>query len=139
MDYGINYSEFSDLINKLEVMGADVNKIAERVLDAGCEPAKRAFARSLPYDTKTRRRTYPHARDTVNISNTKTARKSKNKYRLIEAKTKKIGADGKSVPYLYYLEHTGKPWINKAYRNAQSAASEPMKQALLEEIEKHIK
>lgn len=142
---GFDLSEFNELIGQLESLGANMNQVAERVLDAGSEPARQAFEKNVPFDeiTPEDRRHYEHARNTVKVSKTKTAKKTKNRYRLIEAKTAKRDAQGKLVPYLYYVEYgsiqaPAKPWVEKAYRDARSAASEPMKQALVKEIERHL-
>lgn len=134
---GFNISEFTDMIKQLEQLGADVNQVAERVLDAGSEPARQKFQKNLPKDTG-------QARKNVVVSKTKTAR-NKNKYRLIGSETKKIDPEtGKEVPYLYIVEYghvraPAHPFIEKAYRAAQAAASEPMKSALVKEIENHLR
>lgn len=144
-EYGFDLSEFNELIDQLVQFGADMDQVAEKVLDAGSEPARRAFEKNVPFDEDTpeNKRTYEHARNTVAVTKTKIARKSKNKYRLIEAKTTKRDAQGKLVPYLYYVEYgstqaPAKPWIEKAYRDAQAAASEPMAKALVDEIERYL-
>lgn len=140
---GINFDEFNELITQLEQFGADLDQVAERVLDAGSEPARRAFQKNVPYDESNKDPNHKHARDNVVVSKTRTARRTRNKYRLIEAKTQKRDKNGKLVPYLYYVEYgsvnaPAKPWIEKAYRDAQAAASEPMRQALIQEIERHL-
>jgi hypothetical protein len=116
------------------------------VLDAGSEPARQAYAESIPYDADTPegKRTYPHARDTVKVSKTRIAKTTKNRHRLIEANTKKVDASGKTIPYLYYVEYGSTqapphPWIEKAYRKAQAAAAEPMKEALVKEFDEHVR
>lgn len=135
---GIDFSQFDELIGKVEQLGADMDAVAERVLDAGCGPAMEAFKRNVPYDTVTppHRRKHEHARDHVTVSRT---RKSKygNKYRT-------IGANGEEFVYLFYLENgtstmPAKPFRERAYRDARAAASEPMRQALIKEIENHLR
>ena len=142
---GFDISEFDQMIKSLEKMGANTNQIAEVVLDAGCAPAVEAFTPNVPFDNKTpeEKHTYEHARNTVTVSKTRIARKTKNRYRLIEAKTTKKDADGNIVPYLYFRENgsttaPAKPWIEKAYRAAQAAAVEPMKEAFNREFDKYM-
>lgn len=132
---GIDYSEFNELITELEKFGADIDQVAERVLDAGSEPARQAFAKNVPYDKSNRDNL--HARDYIVVSKTRTARGTKNKYRL-------IGALDRRFEYLYYVEYgTTKapphPFIERAYRDAQAAASEPMRQALLQEFDRYVR
>jgi hypothetical protein len=88
---GFNLSEFDELINQLEQFGADMNQVAEHVLDAGSEPARQAFEKVVPFDEDTPqdKRTHEHARNTVSVTRTRTAKKTKNRYRLVEAKTTK--------------------------------------------------
>lgn len=144
---GFDFSEFTQMINQLEGLGADMNKVAEHVLDAGSEPARAAFAENVPYDSKTPEsmHSYKHAKDNVVVSKTRTARKSKNKYRLIDAKTNKTDPKtGEAIPYLYYREYgttknPAKPWVDKAYTAAQAAASTPMENALIQEIDNHLR
>lgn len=131
---GFNFDELTELITRLEKLGADMDQVAERVLDAGSEPARQAFAKNVPYDKNNKDN--EHARDNVVVSKTRIARKSKNKYRL-------IGALDRKFEYLYYVEYgTSKapphPFVEKAYRDAQAAAIEPMKQALIQEIDRHL-
>jgi len=131
---GFNFDELSELITQLEKLGADMDQVAERVLDAGSEPARQAFLKNVPYDKSNKDN--EHARDNIVVSKTRTARKSKNKYRL-------VGALNRKFEYLYYVEYgTSKapphPFIEKAYRDAQAAAIEPMKQALIQEIDRHL-
>lgn len=130
---GFDISEFSKMIEQLESMGADTNKIAERVLDAGSEPAKQAFIKNVPFDFEKEKE---HARDNVTVSKTKTAKKTKNKYRL-------VGALSQKFKYLYYVENgtsraPAHPFIEKAYRDAREAATEPMKNAFNEEFKKYM-
>ena len=134
---GINFDEFTELITQLEQFGADLDQVAERVLDAGSEPARRAFQKNVPYDESNKDPDHEHARDNIVVSRTRTARKTKNKYRL-------IGALDRRFEYLYYVEYgTTKapphPFIEKAYRDAQAAASEPMRQALLREFDRYVR
>ena len=131
---GFNFDELSELITQLEKLGADMDQVAERVLDAGSEPARQAFLKNVPYDKSNKDN--EHARDNIVVSKTRTARKSKNKYRI-------VGALNRKFEYLYYVEYgTSKapphPFIEKAYRDAQAAAIEPMKQALIQEIDRHL-
>jgi HK97 gp10 family phage protein len=142
---GFELSEFDKMISQLERNGADTKQIAETVLNAGSIPAVEAFTPNVPFDDETpqERHPYEHARNTVTVSKTKTAKKTRNRYRLIEAKTTKKDADGKVVPYLYFRENgssksPAKPWIEKAYRAAQAAAVEPMKEAFNQEFDKHM-
>lgn len=133
---GFNFDELTELITQLEKLGADMDQVAEKVLDAGSEPARKAFQRNVPYDKNNKDPNHKHARDNVVVSKTRTARKSKNKYRL-------IGALDRRYEYLYYVEYgttqaPPHPFIEKAYRDAQAAAIEPMKQALIQEIDRHL-
>lgn len=95
MGNGFDFSELTELIKQIESMGADMDKIAEHVLDAGSEPARKAFQNNVPYDTTTPegQRRHPHARDNVIVYRTQHAKRSGNKYRLIGAD------DGKTVKY----------------------------------------
>lgn len=134
----IDYSQFDELVKDVERLGADMDKIAETVLDAGSEPTRQAYAKKIPYDTTTpsNKRKHGHARDNLKVSRTKRSR-SGGKYRLVEATDKEFN-------YLWYLEKgtsriNERKFIQKAYDAAKKAAQEPMKQALLKEIEKHIK
>jgi HK97 gp10 family phage protein len=135
---GFDISQFNDLIKQMESLGADTNKIAEKVLNAGSEPARRAFQNNVPVDTKTpeEKRRHPHAKDNVKVTKTRKSRRG-NKYRV-------IGAEGDTFIYLWYLENGTikmpvKPFLEKAERAARAAASSPMEQALLQEIENHLK
>ncbi len=130
---GFDISEFNQMIAQFESMGADKNKIAERVLDAGSEPARQSFMKNTPRSEDEKE----HAQDNVVVSKTRTARKTKNRYRL-------IGALDRRFEYLFYVENgtssaPAKPFIEKAYREAQAAAIEPMKQAFYEEFEKYMR
>jgi len=168
---GFDFSQFTETIKQLERLGADMSKVANRVLDAGSEPARQAFVNNVLFDTTTPegRRQHEHARDHVVVSKTKTASRSKNKYRIIGAddgksatfsrqrqaqkegsnrRKRSIGssktAEGNTFDYLYMAENgttraPAHPFIDKAYRAAQTAASEPMKQALLQEIDNHLR
>ena len=133
---GFNFDELSELITQLEKLGADMDQVAERVLDAGSEPARQAFLKHVPYDKSNKDPNHEHARDNIVVSKTRTSRKTKNKYRL-------IGALDRRFEYLYYVEYgttqaPPHPFIEKAYRDAQAAAIEPMKQALIQEIDRHL-
>ncbi len=130
---GFDFSDFSGLIDKIEQMGADKDSIAEHVLDAGCEPARQAFIRNMPPNSL---KDKPHARNNVTITKTRKS-KSGGRYRL-------VGAHDKKFIYLYYVENgtTKAPphhFLEKAYRAAQYAAKEPMENALIGEIENHLK
>lgn len=135
---GFDISEFVETIKQLEQLGADANQIAERVLDAGSEPAKQEFQKNIPKDSG-------HAQENVVVSKTKTAKSTKSRYRVIGSKTKKVDPKtGEDVPYLYYVEygHTrapAHPFKEKAYRAASTAAKEPMEEALVKEIENHLR
>lgn len=144
--YGFDLTELEETIRQLESVGANMNSIAETVLEAGSEPAMEAFKKNVPFDKDTpeERHNYEHAQNTVKVSKTKIAKRTKNRYRLIEAKTTKKGADGKLIPYLYYREYgttrdPAEPFIEKAYREAQAAAAEPMRQAFIKEYEKYMR
>jgi HK97 gp10 family phage protein len=131
---GFDLSQLSETIKQLEQLGADMNAVSERVLDAGSEPARRAFINNMPPNSK---KDKPHARNNVIVSKTRTARKSKSRYRV-------IGALDPEFKYLYYVENghvraTEHPFVEKAYRAAQAAASDPMEKVLLQEIENHLK
>lgn len=134
--YGFNFDEFKDLINNVELLGVDTDEITEIVLDAGSEPARLAFQKNLPFDTR-------HAQESVVVSKTKKSKRG-SKYRLIDSKTKKKDPKtGEKVPYLYYVEYghvraPAHPFLEKANRDAQAAASEPMREAFVQEIEKHL-
>ena len=133
---GFDYSEFAELITRLEQLGANMDQVAERVLDAGSEPARKAFQKNVPYDKKNKDSNHKHARDNIVVSRTRIARKTKNKYRL-------IGALDRRFEYLYYVEYgttqaPPHPFIQRAYFNARAAAREPMRQALIQEIERHL-
>lgn len=130
---GFDLSEFGEMISQLEQVCEDIDLIAEQVLNAGSEPAKQAFIKNMPPNSKKEK---DHARDNVVISKTRIARKSKNRYRL-------IGALDSKFEYLYYVENgttkaLAKPFIEKANREAQSAASGPMKEAFNREFEKRM-
>ena len=129
---GFDLSEFTEMLSQLEQLGEDIDIIAEQVLNAGSEPARQAFIKNTPLSDEEKE----HARDNIVVSKTRTARKSKNKYRL-------IGALDRKFEYLYYVENgtvraPAKPFIEKAYREAQAAASEPMRQAFIQEFEKRM-
>jgi len=163
---GFDFSEFSELITQLEQLGADMDLVAEKVLDAGSEPARLAFQKCVPYDFKTpeSQRKHEHARDHIVVSPTRVARRSKNKYRLISTddgtyakfkrrkrrSSRKRRTPGESsvqtdstYSYLYFVEYgtvqaPARPFLEKAYREAQAAASEPMRQALIREVERYL-
>jgi HK97 gp10 family phage protein len=131
--YGFDTTEFNEMIEQLEKMGADVNSITETVLDAGSESTKQAFIKNMPPNSK---KDKEHARDNVEVSKTKTARKSKNKYRV-------IGALNRKFEYLYYVENgTSKapahPFIEKAYREAKDTTTELMVDAFNKEFDKYM-
>ena len=130
---GFDISDLTTLIDEIERLGADINKISEIVLDAGSEAARQAFIKNMPPNSN---KDELHARDNVTVTKTRKSKKG-NKYRL-------IGAHDEKFVYLYFVENgTTKAiphhFIEKAYRAAQYAASEPMKQALIQEIENHLK
>lgn len=147
MKIGFDFSQFTQLIKQVEELGADRDEVAEHVLDAGSEPARQTFADNIPFDegTPESRHPYKHAKDTVTVSGTRIAKRSRNKFRLIEPKTNKVDPKtGKLVPYLYYREYgstkaSAKPWHEKASKAARDAAIEPMKKALVDEIEKRLR
>jgi len=153
---GFEFSEFTGLIEQLEQLGADMDQVAERVLDAGSEPARLAFQKNVPRSKKNKE----HAQDNVMVSKTRES-KYGNKYRVIGAAGKKVDmkrtrvtSKGKvqhytekyadQFSYLYFVEHgttraPARPFLEKAYRDAQAAANEPMKNALVQEIENHLR
>ncbi len=153
-----DFSQFTDLISQVERLGADLDKVAENVLDAGSEPARKAFADNLPYDTKTPqdKRQHRHARDHVKVSKSSKSRWG-NKYRLIGATSSKgnsisalkrirkgDNSSGDEFEYLSYVEYghskaPSHPFLQKAHNAAKAAASEPMREALLREIENHLR
>ncbi|NTV91185.1 MAG: (2Fe-2S) ferredoxin domain-containing protein, partial [Clostridiales bacterium] len=153
---GFDYSEFSSLINQLEDLGADMDVIAERVLDAGSEPARRAFQRHMPKSKLDKE----HARDNVVVSETRKGRYG-SRYIVIGAvggisgkrvtlkRTKKYkgkirhytDTNADQFSYLYLVENghvraPAHPFTERGYRAAQAAASGPMKKALLQELDK---
>lgn len=130
---GFDLSELEETIRQLERMGANMNAIAEEVLEAGSEPARQAFIKNTPLSEEEKE----HAKDNVIVSKTRTAKKTKNRYRL-------IGALDRKFEYLYYVENgtvraPAKPFIEKAYREARAAAAEPMRQAFIKEYEKYMR
>lgn len=138
MSNGFDFSEFTDLIKQLEQLGADSKQVAERVLNAGSEPAKQAFINNTPFDetTEESKRTHEHARNSITVSKTKSSKRG-SKYRI-------VGADNEKFKYLFFVENgtikiPAKPFRDKAYREARAAASEPMEQALIQEINNHLR
>ena len=77
MDNGFDITQLDDCIRQLEEMGADTDKITEKVLNAGSEPARRAFQVNIPVDNRTpeEKRRHPHAKDNVKVSKTKKSKK----------------------------------------------------------------
>lgn len=151
---GFDFSEFSQLIDKIEAMGLDEDEVSEAVLEAGSEPARQAFERNVPRSKLDKE----HAQDNVKVSKTRTSRKSKNKYRLIGAsgesevsfKRKKRNSSGSytekndQFTYLYFVEYgttyaPPHPFIEKAYRDAHAAAADPMSEALAQKIEEKLR
>ncbi len=131
--YGFDLTELEETIRQLERVGANMPVIAEIVLDAGSEPARQAFMKNVPESDIDKE----HAKDNVIVSKTRTAKRTKNRYRL-------IGALDEKFKYLYYVENgtvraLAKPFIEKAYREAQAAAAEPMKQAFIKEYERYMR
>jgi HK97 gp10 family phage protein len=138
MGNGFDITEFNELIKQIESLGADTEQIAEKVLNAGSEPARRVFQIHVPVDRTTpeEKRRHPHAKNNIIVSKTKKSKKG-SKYRV-------IGAEDKTFVYLWYLEKGtitihGKQFLEKAERAARAVASEPMERALLQEIENHLK
>jgi HK97 gp10 family phage protein len=162
---GFDFSQFTELITQVEKLGADMDQVTEHVLDAGSEPAKLAFQNNVPVDTTTPtdKRQHEHARDHVGVSKTKKS-KYGNKYRVIGATggnsanrismkrtrnyrgnvQKYTDTNADPFAYLYIVENgsstsSAHPFIEKAYREAQVKAGEPMAQALVQEIENHLR
>lgn len=134
MKDGIDFSEFNQLVKQIENLGANMNAVAEAVLDAGTAPAKKAFKQNVPYDDK-RDNPQGHARDNITVSKTKTS-KYGTKYRLITFKGDRS--------YLYMLDAgtskmPAKPWREKANRAAQAAARPAMERELISQLEKHLR
>lgn len=133
MQYGFDLTELSETISQLERIGANLDSIAEVVLEAGSGPAMEAFKKALPRSTEEKE----HAQDNVVVTKTRRARKTKNKFRV-------IGALDRKFVYLYYIEYgttkaIAHPFLEKAYRDAQIAASVPMKEAFNKEYEKYMR
>lgn len=137
---GFDFSEFSQLIDKIEALGLDEEEVTEAVLEAGSEPARLAYERNVPRSTLDKE----HAQDHIKVSKTRKSKRG-SKYRLIDAETqKKDPKTGKPVPYLYYVEYghsraPAHPFIEKAYREAHAAASDPMAEALVQKIEEKLR
>ncbi len=130
---GFDLSELNELISKVEQLGANMAKVSQRILDAGSEPARRAFIRNMPPNSKKDKK---HARDNVTVTKTRTSRRG-TRYRL-------IGAHGEEFRYLWYVENghskaPAHPFVERAYRDASNAASEPMREAAVNEIENHLR
>lgn len=130
---GFDLSDFDATIVQLEQLGENMKQIAERVLDAGSEPARQAFIRNVPYSKKDKE----HARDNVIVSKTRTAKKSRSRYRL-------VGALDEKFRYLYYVENghiraPAHPFIDRAYADAREATVSPMEDALIREVEEHLR
>lgn len=136
--YGFDLTEFNALVNRIEMLGADMDAVAERVLDAGSEPARAAFAAVVPYDDKNVDSI--HARDNITVSRTKTSKRG-TKFRIIGVANKDYF--GGKFAYLYYVEYgtsrmPAKPFRERGYRAAQAAALPLMEQTLVDEIETRL-
>ncbi len=134
---GFNYEEFDQMVGRVERLGADMDRVSKDVLNAGCEPARQAFAKKIPYDSKTPRnkRRHEHARKNIISTRTKKSR-SGSKYRVIKARDETFN-------YLWYREKgtskmEARPFAEAAYKAARKAAVGPMKQALLKALNKHL-
>lgn len=131
---GFTFEEFTELIKQFEELGADMDMVAEAVLNAGEGPAKEAYKNNIPYDSQ-ERNPQGHAKDNITVTKTKTS-KYGTKYRVISFKGNR--------EYLYMLDAgtskmAAKPWREKAYRAAQAAARPAMAQELINQIEKHLR
>ena len=110
----LDYSSFTDNIKRLEALHADMNKVAEKVLDAGAEPARAAFARNIPRSNTEGKE---HAQDNVRVFKTKNVRKS-TRYRII-----RVGKSLKDRTFSYlYLVDVKKPFLTKAKNDAHEAS-----------------
>jgi hypothetical protein len=128
--WNLDYSEYSNLIKKLEAMGANMNKVAEDVLNAGSEPARQAFARNVPRSSKEKE----HAQDNVRCFPTTTSKKG-TRYRVI-----KVGKSQKDRTFSYlFIVDTKQPFILKAQKDAHAAADPLMKAELERQVKEHIK
>jgi hypothetical protein len=126
----LDYSEYSALIKKLESMGANMDKVAEAVLDAGSEPARQAFTRNIPRSSKEKE----HAQDNIRIFPTEKSKKG-TRYRIIlAAKSRK----DRTFTYLYIVD-IKQPFILKAQKDAHAAADPLMKAELERQVKEYVK
>jgi len=133
MQDGLDFSEFDELIKQIEGLGANMDEVAEAVLDAGEGPAKESFRDNVPLGDKPNPQ--GHARDNITVSKTKKS-KYGTKYRLITFKGDRA--------YLYMVDvgtskMAAKPWREKANRAAQAAARPKMEAELINQLEKHLR
>lgn len=133
MQDGLDFSEFDELIKQIEGLGANMDEVAEAVLDAGEGPAKEAFMAHVPKGD--RNNPQGRARDNIKTTETKTS-KYGTKYRLITFKGDRA--------YLYMMDYgtskmAAKPWREKANRAAQAAARPKMEAELINQLEKHLR
>lgn len=117
----------------MDELGLDRDTIAKNVLNSVTDIALDAYTDNIPLGDKVR--IEGHAKDNVKISGIKTSKYS-NKYKV-------LGFNG-DRGYLFMREYgtskvPPKPWVEKANQAVRNAVREPMKQALIEEINGHLR
>lgn len=115
--FGIDYSEFSELIQQIEQLGMSENEIAEEVLDEAEPEAIETFRANMPPSSDKEKE---HARDNVIASRSKTS-KNGSRYRVVGAANRggSGGMNWDMFRYLFFVENgTSKapahPFIKKA-------------------------
>ncbi len=139
-EYHLDYSEFTDLIRRVEQMGVSANEIADKVLEAAAPAAVEAYRPHVPYDSA--EKDSFHARDHVKASSTKTGKSGR--YKVIGV----FGGDGAKMDwsiaqYLFLVENgtskmMARPFMGAAAAAATTAAAPIMEQAFAAEIQSKL-
>lgn len=126
--WNLDYKSFTKNIRMLEALEANMSKIADKVLEAGTEPARKAFARNVPRSKLNK----PHAQD--NIRAFKIGRGSK-KYVIIKAG---YSIKDKTFNYLHFADKK-KPFFAKAIKDAYNASDWLMGMELDRQVSNHLR
>lgn len=138
--YGVEYDGFSQLVQKVEILGVTMDEVADKVLDEVAPLAVETFKAYVPYDSK--EKDSIHARDNVRASKTRSGYHGR--YKLVGVfNGSGVKLDWSVGQYLFYVENgtskmPAKPFM-KAAENAVRSVVEPMMKAELEkEVQKRL-
>lgn len=139
-EYHLDYSQFSELIQKFEALGVSADEIGTQVLEEAAPAAVEAFRMHVPYDA-TEKDNF-HARDHVRASAIKTGKSGK--YKVIGV----FDGDGAKMDwsiakYLFMVENgtskmAPRPFTAAAAEAATEAAVPAMEQSFTRQITERL-